>query len=232
MDMSLRFQPRQPVEQNYFCLQQLDKATQQHETTVGLQKSAAGAHDQRSSKMNPADIEALSSLLEKSEKEHKLRTNQDSSIERAESKPTHVELQSPASIVKTTVSNSSDDLKRDSTYYSICWINIDCVHTGSKDIWLDEEVPTVEAALYESELDTRARPKYQFSLVTLITSFRYETVYRQKATATDVYFGISGNTPAIMSCDEILLRVSLPQTKQSEIVLEVTSTLVKVFSPK
>lgn len=41
---------------------------------------------------------------------------------------------------------------------------------------------------------------------------RYDLIYRQKVSANDLYLGISGATPSIASCDQIAIKIFMPNT--------------------
>ncbi|PRP86681.1 hypothetical protein PROFUN_05160 [Planoprotostelium fungivorum] len=86
------------------------------------------------------------------------------------------------------------------------------------DIWAPDEIPDIDEARYDLELDSRTRPSHTLS-------------FKQHVSAEDAFFGIGGNTPGILSCEEMTLRVNLPGVRNiTDIALEVTDDLVDLRS--
>ncbi len=61
----------------------------------------------------------------------------------------------------------------------------------------------------------------------------YEIVFKQNVRAEDMYLGVDPLRHAGISCsDELVLKVTLPETKLAEIDLDVRPTVVRLQSPK
>jgi hypothetical protein len=55
---------------------------------------------------------------------------------------------------------------------------------------------------------------------------------KQRVGTEDVYLGMSGMDPSSTKCQEMLLKVYLPNTKFKEVSLDVTKTAMVVQSPQ
>ncbi|TRY69727.1 hypothetical protein DNTS_035409 [Danionella cerebrum] len=87
----------------------------------------------------------------------------------------------------------------------------------SKNIWEDEEV--TEGAHFDDLNDPRPQPEY-------------DVVLKQSVGTEDLFLGLSGKDPSSMSCDSMLIRVKLPDTKTSDVVLDVKETFLSLRTPK
>ncbi|KAK3606328.1 hypothetical protein CHS0354_041963 [Potamilus streckersoni] len=76
---------------------------------------------------------------------------------------------------------------------------------NSKDIWDEEEVP--EGAEYESTYDPRPQPEY-------------DIVYKQAVTTEDIYLQMGNKTPTTASCEEMVVKIKLPDTKLADVELD------------
>ncbi len=76
--------------------------------------------------------------------------------------------------------------------------------TGKKDtsIWTDDDFK-------EENITEDGRPKPQF-----------EILYKQVVDSNDVYLGMSGKTNSTIHCDQMLMKIWLPNTQLKEIGLE------------
>eukprot|EP00002_Diphylleia_rotans_P008200 TRINITY_DN1793_c0_g1_i7.p1 TRINITY_DN1793_c0_g1~~TRINITY_DN1793_c0_g1_i7.p1 ORF type:complete len:172 (-),score=36.24 TRINITY_DN1793_c0_g1_i7:320-835(-) len=88
---------------------------------------------------------------------------------------------------------------------------------SSGDIWDDDEVPS-QAAFTEID-DGRVKPRYEF-------------LYRQKVGSEDLYLGLGDKDPTSASCEQLVVRIYFPDTKASEINLDVTSNYVDCRTKK
>ncbi|KAI2667845.1 PIH1D3 [Labeo rohita] len=88
---------------------------------------------------------------------------------------------------------------------------------NSKDIWYEDEV--TEGAHFDDLADPRPQPEY-------------EIVLKQSVGTEDLFLGLSRKDPSSMCCDSILVRVKLPDTKASDLVLDVRETFLDLRTPK
>eukprot|EP00042_Codosiga_hollandica_P030729 m.179982 g.179982 ORF g.179982 m.179982 type:complete len:191 (-) comp53435_c0_seq3:117-689(-) len=86
----------------------------------------------------------------------------------------------------------------------------------SKDIWDADEVPV---SGYGAEEDPRLRPQY-------------EIVYKQAVSAEDMFIGLSGRDPSTASCEDMVVIVSLPDTRKTDLELDMTPTFLDLRTPK
>ncbi|XP_003976563.1 dynein axonemal assembly factor 6 isoform X2 [Takifugu rubripes] len=92
-----------------------------------------------------------------------------------------------------------------------------CLHKDSKDIWSEEEV--AEGPQYEEHHDSRAQPEY-------------EIVLKQTLGTEDLFLGLSGKDPSSMSCEALLVKIKLPDTKAAEVFLEVKDKFLDLRTAK
>eukprot|EP01137_Pigoraptor_chileana_P030541 Opistho-2@17171 len=85
----------------------------------------------------------------------------------------------------------------------------------SKDIWDSEEVTDAP----DDSMDPRPQPSYDIK-------------YKQKVTTEDMFLGLGGRDNSSTSCDEMTVRVSLPDTKYADVTLDVTDTFLDCRTPK
>mmetsp|Transcript_15196 Transcript_15196/g.41167 ORF Transcript_15196/g.41167 Transcript_15196/m.41167 type:complete len:191 (+) Transcript_15196:2236-2808(+) len=86
-----------------------------------------------------------------------------------------------------------------------------------KAIWDESEV--VDAVEDDIE-DSRQIPEYEFR-------------YKQAVESTDVFLGMSGKTESSTSCEDLVVRIMLPEVSSiSELDLDVKSTFLKLSSVK
>ena len=81
-------------------------------------------------------------------------------------------------------------------------------------IWKEEEVNNLAAKLS----DDRPEPEY-------------EILYMQRVGTEDVYLGLSDLDPSSRSCQDLLIKIVLPGTKQGDITLDVEATVLKLQAP-
>ena len=89
------------------------------------------------------------------------------------------------------------------------------VKPPSKDIWDANEVAVSGTG---AEDDPRMRPEY-------------EILYKQAVSAEDMFIGLSGRDPSTSSCEDLVVRITLPNTTMSQVELDITSTFLDLRSP-
>ena len=87
---------------------------------------------------------------------------------------------------------------------------------GGGAIWKKEEVS--EQQQYEYS-DPRPQPEY-------------EIVYKQAVSAEDVFLGMSLKTPTTASCEDLVVKIKLPNTDFTDVELDVTETFLDCRTPK
>ncbi|XP_013386250.1 protein PIH1D3 [Lingula anatina] len=91
------------------------------------------------------------------------------------------------------------------------------VKKEGKDIWEEEEVQ--EGAEYDDIHDTRPQPQY-------------EIIYKQAVTSEDMFLGMGNKTPATSSCEDMVVKVMLPDTKYPDVNLNVTNKYLDCRTPR
>nr|XP_020480374.1 protein PIH1D3 [Monopterus albus]XP_020480375.1 protein PIH1D3 [Monopterus albus] len=91
------------------------------------------------------------------------------------------------------------------------------VKTNSKDIWGEEEVP--EGIQYGDLCDTRPQPEYDILL-------------KQSVGTEDLFLGLSGKDPSSICCEAMLVKIKLPDTKATDVVLDVKEKFLDLRTPK
>jgi hypothetical protein len=87
--------------------------------------------------------------------------------------------------------------------------------TGTRDIWLPEEILT-EDALVEWK-DERPVPRYEFS-------------YKQSVGTEDTFLGMSDKTPLTSDCTHLVIKVHFPRATMKDLDLNVTKNRIKAAS--
>ncbi|XP_055059388.2 dynein axonemal assembly factor 6 [Misgurnus anguillicaudatus] len=103
---------------------------------------------------------------------------------------------------------TATDNKQGSTAY---------VKKNNKNIWDDEEV--TEGSHFEDLTDPRPQPEY-------------EIILKQSVGTEDLFLGLSRKDPSSMCCESMLVKVKLPGTKASDLVLDVKETFLDLRTPK
>ncbi|CAH8505098.1 unnamed protein product, partial [Heterobilharzia americana] len=85
------------------------------------------------------------------------------------------------------------------------------------DIWDADEIP--EGTQYEDIYDPRPQPKY-------------EILYRQSVSAEDVFLQLGNKNPTTACCEYMVIKVKLPDTRLSDINLDVKETFLDLRAPK
>uniref|UniRef100_A0A665XDU0 PIH1 domain containing 3 n=1 Tax=Echeneis naucrates TaxID=173247 RepID=A0A665XDU0_ECHNA len=88
---------------------------------------------------------------------------------------------------------------------------------NSKDIWSEEEV--AEGSQYDDLADPRPQPEY-------------DIILKQRVGTEDLFLGLSGKDPSSMCCESMLVKIKLPDTKATEVVLDVKEKFLDLRTPK
>ncbi|XP_010892860.1 protein PIH1D3 [Esox lucius] len=86
----------------------------------------------------------------------------------------------------------------------------------SKAIWCEEEV--IEGSQFDDLTDTRPQPEY-------------DIVLKQSVGTEDIFLGMSGKDPSSMCCDSMLVKIKMPGTKASDVVLDVKDKFLDLRTP-
>ncbi|XP_028329332.1 protein PIH1D3-like [Gouania willdenowi] len=86
-----------------------------------------------------------------------------------------------------------------------------------KDIWSEDEVE--ESCQYEDLADPRPQPEY-------------EIILKQCVGTEDLFLGLSGKNPSSMCCEFMQVKIQLPDTKSSDVVLDVKEKFLDLRTPK
>ncbi|KAM6948665.1 dynein axonemal assembly factor 6 [Aplochiton taeniatus] len=87
----------------------------------------------------------------------------------------------------------------------------------TKDIWNEEEV--TEGSQYDDLTDPRPQPEY-------------EIVLKQNVGTEDLFLGMSRKDPSSMCCEGMIVKVKLPGTKATDVVLDVKEKFLDLRTPK
>uniref|UniRef100_A0A8D3AAI8 Dynein axonemal assembly factor 6 n=1 Tax=Scophthalmus maximus TaxID=52904 RepID=A0A8D3AAI8_SCOMX len=88
---------------------------------------------------------------------------------------------------------------------------------SSKDIWSEEEV--AEGSHYDDLADPRPQPEY-------------EIILKQSVGTEDLFLGLSGKDPSSMCCEAMLVKIKLPDTMATDVVLDVKEKFLDLRTPK
>ncbi|KAM8728922.1 dynein axonemal assembly factor 6 [Acanthopagrus schlegelii] len=91
------------------------------------------------------------------------------------------------------------------------------VKKTSKDIWSQEEV--AEGSQYDDLSDARPQPEY-------------EIILKQSVGTEDLFLGLSRKDPSSMCCEAMLVKIKLPETKVTDVSLDVKETFLDLRTPK
>ncbi|BFZ14850.1 hypothetical protein BsWGS_17889 [Bradybaena similaris] len=87
---------------------------------------------------------------------------------------------------------------------------------NNKDIWSEAEVP--EGSEYDSLYDPRPQPEY-------------DIVYSQAVGSEDVFLQMGNKTPMTSSCENIVVKIKLPETKVAEVELDIRPKFLDCRTP-
>ncbi|XP_057285606.1 dynein axonemal assembly factor 6 [Pezoporus wallicus] len=88
---------------------------------------------------------------------------------------------------------------------------------NNKTIWNTEEVP--EGSEYDDTWDPREQPEY-------------EILFKQCVGTEDVFFGMSRKDHSTACCEDIVIKIKLPETKNSDITLDIQDKVLDLRTPK
>ncbi|XP_071394142.1 dynein axonemal assembly factor 6 [Centroberyx affinis] len=88
---------------------------------------------------------------------------------------------------------------------------------NSKDIWSEEEV--AEGSQYDDLSDPRPQPEY-------------EIILKQSVGTEDLFLGLSRKDPSSMCCEAMLVKIKLPDTKATDVALDVREKFLDLRTPK
>nr|XP_061794842.1 dynein axonemal assembly factor 6-like [Nerophis lumbriciformis] len=89
--------------------------------------------------------------------------------------------------------------------------------TNSKDVWCEEEV--AEGPQYDDFTDPRPKPEY-------------EIILKQSVGTEDLFLGLSRKDPSSMCCEAMLVKIKLPDSKASDVTLDVKEKFLDLRTPK
>ncbi|KAG6925614.1 PIH1 domain containing 3 [Chelydra serpentina] len=88
---------------------------------------------------------------------------------------------------------------------------------NSKDIWNSEEVP--EGSEFDDIWDPREQPEY-------------EILFKQQVGAEDIFLGLNRKDLSTACCEDMLIKIKLPDTKSSDITLDIQDKILDLRTPK
>uniref|UniRef100_A0A6G1RHC3 PIH1 domain containing 3 n=1 Tax=Hypotaenidia okinawae TaxID=2861861 RepID=A0A6G1RHC3_9GRUI len=87
---------------------------------------------------------------------------------------------------------------------------------SNKAIWNMEEVP--EGSEFDDTWDLREQPEYQI-------------LFKQSVGTEDVFFGMSRKDPSTACCEDVVIKIKLPETKYSDITLDIQDKVLDLRTP-
>lgn len=87
----------------------------------------------------------------------------------------------------------------------------------NKSIWSMEEVP--EGSEFDDTWDPREQPEY-------------EILFKQHVGTEDVFFGMSRKDPSTACCEDMVVKIKLPETKFSDITLDIQDKVLDLRTPQ
>ncbi|KAK9538485.1 hypothetical protein VZT92_003653 [Zoarces viviparus] len=88
---------------------------------------------------------------------------------------------------------------------------------NSKDIWSEEEV--AEGSQYDDFADPRPQPEY-------------EVLLKQSVGTEDMFLGLNRKDPSSMCCEAMLVKIKLPDTEATDVILDVKEKFLDLRTPK
>ncbi|KAK2822765.1 hypothetical protein Q5P01_022830 [Channa striata] len=88
---------------------------------------------------------------------------------------------------------------------------------SSNNIWSEEEV--AEGPQYDDLADPRPQPEY-------------EIILKQSVGTEDLFLGLSGKDPSSMCCEAMVVKIKLPDTKATDVILDVKEKFLDMRAPK
>ncbi|XP_077001933.1 dynein axonemal assembly factor 6 [Tamandua tetradactyla] len=87
---------------------------------------------------------------------------------------------------------------------------------NSKDIWKPEEVP--EGAEHDDMWDVREIPEY-------------EIIFKQQVGTEDIFLGLTRKDSSTACCEDLVIKIKLPNTSPSEIKIDIQETILDLRTP-
>ncbi|XP_028397928.1 protein PIH1D3-like [Dendronephthya gigantea] len=87
----------------------------------------------------------------------------------------------------------------------------------SNNIWGEEEIP--EGELPSDDLGGRIVPVY-------------EMLFKQRVTSEDIFLGMGNKNPSTACCEDLIVKIDLPETEYADVNLNVTDTFLDCQTPK
>ncbi|XP_032052186.1 protein PIH1D3 [Aythya fuligula] len=88
---------------------------------------------------------------------------------------------------------------------------------NKKTIWNTDEVP--EGSEFGDIWDPREQPEY-------------EILFKQQVGTEDVFFGMSRKDPSTACCEDMVIKIKLPETKVSDITLDIQDKVLDLRTPQ
>ncbi|ELU12164.1 hypothetical protein CAPTEDRAFT_158550 [Capitella teleta] len=88
---------------------------------------------------------------------------------------------------------------------------------NTKDIWASEDVN--EGQEFEDIYDPRPQPEY-------------DIVYKQAISSEDMFLGMNNKTNATSSCEDMIVKIQLADTRGSDVELDVKDKFLSCRTPK
>ncbi|XP_073429170.1 dynein axonemal assembly factor 6 isoform X2 [Dendrobates tinctorius] len=143
----------------------------------------------------------------------------------------HVDFTSPLSIeaLCDLLNNSEDDTESLSASCGMNPGNIGPVEPGkkatasfqkdksTKAIWSVSEVP--DGSEFDDSLDPRKQPKYEMH-------------FKQRVGTEDLFTGLSRKNPSTACCEDLVVKIHLPNTRASDMSLDITRKFLDLRTPK
>ncbi|RTG86132.1 uncharacterized protein DC041_0009717, partial [Schistosoma bovis] len=100
-------------------------------------------------------------------------------------------------------------------------------------VWTRENIRSLQNLLRDPELeDNSDQDDVTLFYVFVHFIYRYEIVYQQAVTAEDVYLQLGRKNPTTACCEYMIVKVILPDTRLSDIILDVKETFLDLRAPK
>lgn len=88
---------------------------------------------------------------------------------------------------------------------------------SSKEIWNISEVP--EGSEFDDFLDPREQPEY-------------EILFKQRVGSEDIFLGMNRKDPSTACCEDLVVKIQLPNTKASDMSLDIRRKFLDLRTPK
>ncbi|KAM6253817.1 dynein axonemal assembly factor 6 isoform 4-T4 [Porphyrio hochstetteri] len=118
--------------------------------------------------------------------------------------------QVPCSSLSTMTPGSIGPVKKETTGSS------QVKSENNKTIWNTDEVP--EGSEFDDTWDLREQPEYQI-------------LFKQSVGTEDVFFGMSRKDPSTACCEDVVIKIKLPETKYSDITLDIQDKVLDLRTP-